>query len=92
MAESTALCPQVTETQLACVKAVAAEPALTWLLRRWGVNGVRALFNRAESAEALVSTIKERHETHPVLVKLAMGHDSGAVSPPLPPLPPPPAK
>ena len=62
VAESTALCPQVTEMQLACVKALAAEPALKWVIPRWKLDGVRALLGRpeSESAGALVSAIKER--------------------------------
>ncbi len=79
----------MTERQVECVGELAAEPTLRWVLSRWGVDGVRALCNRAESAEALVSTIKERHEAHPELVKFALGHNSGAVSPPPPPARPP---
>ena len=72
VAESTALCPQVTDIQVACVKALAAEPALKWVIPRWKLDGVRALLGRPESAGALVSAIKERHEAHPELIELAL--------------------
>ena len=69
----------MTAEQLECLRALANDPSLTWMVASWKLNSFRALLARQESAEALVSTLRRLladADTAP-LVKELLKHDSG---------------